>query len=91
MSGTRIKRSEIWLHFTAKGDNKAICDYYKHDFSFKTSTSNLRKHFEMKNSALGPFTASHPIRMSNVSRQPDSPKQVEASIQPHQLIMVGAH
>ena len=46
MSGTRRKRREIGLHFTAKGDNKAICDHCKHELSFKTSTLNIRKHFE---------------------------------------------
>ena len=45
MSGTRRKRREIGLHFTAKGDNKAICDHCKHELSFKTSTLNIRKHF----------------------------------------------
>ena len=78
MSGSRRKRSEIWLHFTAKGNNKAICDHCKHERLFKTTTSNLRKHFETKHSALGPLTAKQPIQMSSVSRQPDSSAQAEA-------------
>ena len=77
MSGTRRKRSEIWMHFTAKGDDKAICDHCKHELSCKTTISNLKKHFETKHSTLGPLTAKQPIRMSSVSRQPDSPEQAE--------------
>ena len=78
MSGNRRKRSEIWLHFAAKGNNKAMCDHCKHELSFKTTTSNLRKHFETKHSALGLLTAEQPIQMSSVSRQPDSSAQAEA-------------
>ena len=78
MSESRKKRSEIWLHFTAKGNNKAICDHCRHELSFKTTTSNLKKHFETKHSALGPLTAKQPIQMSSVSRLPDSSAQAEA-------------
>ena len=78
MSGSRRKCSEIWLHFTAKGNHKAICNHCKHELPFKTTTSNLRKHFETKHSALGPLTAKQPIQMSSVSRQPDSSAQAEA-------------
>ena len=46
MSATRRKRNEMWLQFTAKEDDKAICDHCKHELSLKTTTSNLRKHFE---------------------------------------------
>ena len=60
MSETQRKRSEIWLYFTAKGNDKAIPDHCKHELSFKT-TSNLRKHFQTKYSAFAPLTARHLI------------------------------
>ena len=78
MLGSRRKCSKIWLHFTVKGNNKAICDHCKHELSFKTTTLNLRKHFKTKHSVFGPLTAKQPIQMSSVSRQPDSSAQAEA-------------
>jgi len=43
----------VWLHLTAKDGDKAKCDHCGHEISYRSSTSNLKKHYEAKHSALG--------------------------------------
>lgn len=38
------KTSNIWQHFSVIGSNFATCDICKKKLSYKTSTTNLRKH-----------------------------------------------
>ncbi|VVC37452.1 Zinc finger C2H2-type,Zinc finger, BED-type [Cinara cedri] len=43
----RLKRSDLWSHFTVIHDTKfAICNICKRKYSFKTSVTNLKTHFD---------------------------------------------
>lgn len=44
----RKKTSHIWNFFTPQDDTKAKCNLCKQIISYKTSTSNLKRHFERK-------------------------------------------
>jgi len=54
--GGRSRRSDVWLHFTPKSGDKATCVHCEHELSYRGSTSNLRKHYAAKHSALGELT-----------------------------------
>ena len=42
------KKSAIWDHYTITTNDKAQCKICKNLLSFKTSTTNLRKHYDHK-------------------------------------------
>jgi len=66
-SNSRTKRSEVWMHFTRKTDNKAKCDHCGHELSYRGSTSNLKKHYEAKHSALGELALRKSRKIASVT------------------------
>ena len=71
----RSKRSDVWLHFTPKTGDKAKCDHCGHELSYRGSTSNLKKNYEAKHSALGELTlrkARHVAPVTATSLSPSS-------------------
>lgn len=45
---SKRKTSELWKFFDPIDENYATCNMCKQKFSYKTSTSNLKKHLKTK-------------------------------------------
>lgn len=61
----RKKTSYIWKFFTPEDDVKAKCNLCKQVVSYKTSTTNLKRHFERKH-PLVKLTPDSTVQRSNV-------------------------